>query len=62
MTPPESPPTAPTAMAPTSAPTADVEMEDNADKEEIAAAKEEGETERDSENVKGEVRTEVAKD
>ncbi|KAG9194382.1 Histone deacetylase [Alternaria panax] len=62
VTPPESPPTAPTSMAPTSAPTADVEMEDNADKEEIAATKEEGEAERDSENVKGEVRTEVAKD
>jgi histone deacetylase 1/2 len=62
VTPPESPPTAPTAMAPTSAPTADVEMEGNDDKEEIAASKEEGQAERDSENVKGEVRTEVAKD
>jgi histone deacetylase 1/2 len=62
VTPPESPPTAPTAMAPTSAPTADVEMENNEDKEQIAAEKEEGQAERDSENVKGEVRTEVAKD
>ncbi|KAI4660097.1 histone deacetylase [Alternaria viburni] len=64
VTPPESPPAAAatTTMAPTSAPTADVEMEENDNKEEIAAAKEEGDAERDSENVKGEVRTEVAKD
>jgi histone deacetylase 1/2 len=62
VTPPESPPTAPTAMAPTSAPTADVDMEGNDDKEEIAAAKEEGHAERDAENVKGEVRAEVSKD
>jgi histone deacetylase 1/2 len=62
VTPPESPPTATTAMAPTSAPTADVEMEGNDDKEEIAATKEEGQAERDSEDVKGEVRAEVAKD
>ncbi|KAH6883310.1 histone deacetylase [Alternaria rosae] len=64
VTPPESPPAAAaaTTMAPTSAPTADVEMENNDDKEEIAATKEEGDAERDSENVKGEVRTEVAKD
>ncbi|KAI4639586.1 histone deacetylase [Alternaria ventricosa] len=64
VTPPESPPAAAatTTMAPTSAPMADVEMEENDNKEEIAAAKEEGDAERDSENVKGEVRTEVAKD
>lgn len=62
VTPPESPPTATTALAPTSAPVADAEMEDNDDKEAIAAAKEEGQAERDTENVKGEVRTEVAKD
>ncbi|KAI4688200.1 histone deacetylase [Alternaria hordeiaustralica] len=64
VTPPESPPAAAatTTMAPTSAPTADVDMEENDNKEEIAAAKEEGDAERDSENVKGEVRTEVAKD
>ncbi|KAI4704577.1 histone deacetylase [Alternaria sp. BMP 2799] len=64
VTPPESPPAAAatTTMAPTSAPTADVEMEENDNKEEVAAAKEEGDAERDSENVKGEVRTEVAKD
>ena len=62
VTPPESPPTAPTAMAPTSAPTADVDMEGNDDKEEIAAAKEEGHAERDAENVQGEARAEVAKD
>lgn len=63
VTPPESPPTAPTAMAPTSAPTADVEMEGNDDnKEETAAAKEEGQAERDDENAQGEVRTEVAKE
>ncbi|KAA8621285.1 Histone deacetylase 1 [Pyrenophora tritici-repentis] len=65
VTPPESPPTATTttAMAPTSAPTADVEMDDNDDdKEKPAAEKEEGQAERDTENVNGEVRTEVAKD
>ena len=49
-------------MAPTSAPTADVEMEGNDNKEKIAAAKEEGQAERDTENVNGEVRTEIAKD
>ncbi|RAR09322.1 histone deacetylase rpd3 [Stemphylium lycopersici] len=63
VTPPESPPTAaPATMAPTSAPVADVDMEGSEDKEEVSAAKEAGEAERDSENVKGEVRTEVAKD
>ncbi|EMD88465.1 hypothetical protein COCC4DRAFT_75525 [Bipolaris maydis ATCC 48331] len=63
VTPPESPPTAvPATMAPTSAPVADVEMAETDDKEETAAAKEEGEAERDTENVKGEVRAEVAKD
>ncbi|KAF1828707.1 histone deacetylase 2 [Decorospora gaudefroyi] len=62
VTPPESPPTAPTAMAPTSAPAADVDMEGTDGKEEIAAAKEQGQAEREDENVKGEVRAEVAKD
>ncbi|EUC28153.1 hypothetical protein COCCADRAFT_30528 [Bipolaris zeicola 26-R-13] len=63
VTPPESPPTAvPATMAPTSAPVADVEMAETDDKEETSAAKEEGEAERDTENVKGEVRAEVAKD
>ncbi|EUC45129.1 hypothetical protein COCMIDRAFT_96381 [Bipolaris oryzae ATCC 44560] len=63
VTPPESPPTAvPATMAPTSAPVADVEMAETDDKEETTAAKEEGEAERDTENVKGEVRAEVAKD
>jgi histone deacetylase 1/2 len=66
VTPPESPPAAAatTALAPTSAPTADVTMEgvDDATKAQVAAVKEEGQAERDSENVKGEVRTEVAKD
>ncbi|CAO2649779.1 Nn.00g010710.m01.CDS01 [Neocucurbitaria sp. VM-36] len=62
VTPPESPPTATSALAPTSAPVADVEMDDDAVKEEISEAKEEGQAERDSENVKGEVRSEVAKD
>ena len=62
VTPPESPPTTTSALAPTSAPTADVEMEDSDIKDEISAAKQEGQEERDSENVKGEVRTEVAQD
>ncbi|EMD64100.1 hypothetical protein COCSADRAFT_181272 [Bipolaris sorokiniana ND90Pr] len=63
VTPPESPPTAvPATTAPTSAPVADVEMAETNDKEETVAAKEEGEAERDTENVKGEVRAEVAKD
>ncbi|KAH9862894.1 histone deacetylase [Plenodomus biglobosus] len=62
VTPPESPPAATTALAPTSAPTADVEMGDAEIKEEVAAAKEEGDADRDAENVKGEVRAEVAKD
>ncbi|CBX91288.1 histone deacetylase [Plenodomus lingam] len=62
VTPPESPPTAPTALGPTSEPTADVEMEDSEVKEEVAVAKEECDAERDAENVKGEERTEVAKD
>ncbi|KAF1952897.1 hypothetical protein CC80DRAFT_168465 [Byssothecium circinans] len=59
VTPPESPPAADTAA------TADVEME-GADAEDVVEeqtkAKEEGEAERDSENVQGEVRTEVAKE
>ena len=62
VTPPESPP-APAAAATTT--TADVEMEEAAPEpavEEKAVLKEEGEAERDSENVKGEVRTEVAKE
>jgi len=62
VTPPESPPAATTALASTSAPTADVEMEERDDKEAIAEAKEEAQAERDLENVKGEVRTEIAKD
>ncbi|EAT92003.2 histone deacetylase [Parastagonospora nodorum] len=66
VTPPDSPPaaTAAPALAPTSAPTADVSMEgvDEDTKEAIADAKEEGEAERDTKNVNGEVRTEVAKD
>jgi histone deacetylase 1/2 len=66
VTPPESPPAAAaaSALAPTSAPTADVAMEgiDDDTKVAIAEAKAEGQSERDTENVKGEVRTEVAKD
>ncbi|KAL6707011.1 histone deacetylase [Coniothyrium glycines] len=64
VTPPESPPaaTTTTALAPTSAPVADVEMEDNDNKEAITEAKAEGEDARDAENVTSEVRTEVAKD
>ncbi|KAF1846154.1 uncharacterized protein K460DRAFT_120738 [Cucurbitaria berberidis CBS 394.84] len=61
VTPPESPPTATSGLAPSSAPVADVDMDDNATKE-VSEAKEAGQAERDSENVKGEVRTEVAKD
>ncbi|KAH7347044.1 histone deacetylase 1 [Pyrenochaeta sp. MPI-SDFR-AT-0127] len=60
VTPPESPPNAPTALAPTSAPVADVEMGGSDDV--VQEAKEEGQAERDSENVKAEVRTEVAKE
>jgi histone deacetylase 1/2 len=66
VTPPQSPPAAP-APAPDAAPVADVPAPDvemaGADeevKEEVAKEKQEGEAERDSENVKGEVRTEVA--
>lgn len=61
VTPPESPPAAAatTALAPTSAPTVDIAME-GADAVTLAA-KEDGQAERDSENVKGEVRTEVAR-
>jgi histone deacetylase 1/2 len=68
VTPPESPAaegaSATTALAPTSAPTADVTMEgaDDTTQASISAAKEAGQAERDSENVTGEVRTEVAKD
>ncbi|OAL57487.1 histone deacetylase 1 [Pyrenochaeta sp. DS3sAY3a] len=62
VTPPESPPTATTALAPTSAPAADVEMDDVATKEDISEAKEEGQAERDSENVKSEVKAEAAKE
>jgi histone deacetylase 1/2 len=66
VTPPESPPAnAPaTGLAPSSAPAADVSMEgaDDASKAAISDAKAEGQDERDTENVKGEVRTEVAKD
>jgi histone deacetylase 1/2 len=66
VTPPESPPAASAAagLAPTSAPTADVAMEgvDEDTREAIADLKGEGQEERDDENVKGEVRTEVAKD
>jgi histone deacetylase 1/2 len=62
VTPPESP-LAPASTS-TLAPAADVEMggatEDAAVKEEVVL-KQEGETERDTENVKGEVRTEFAK-
>ncbi|KAF2678810.1 histone deacetylase 1 [Lentithecium fluviatile CBS 122367] len=61
VTPPESPP-APTATSATL--TADVDMEGASDetaKDEDATLKEEGEAERDSENVKGEVQTEVVK-
>ncbi|PSN65177.1 hypothetical protein BS50DRAFT_575243 [Corynespora cassiicola Philippines] len=58
--------TAEEATAPETAPPADVEMEGveepTATVEEKAKAKQEGEEERDSENVKGEVRTEIAKE
>lgn len=68
VTPPDSPPAtaAAPALAPTSAPAADVAMEgaDEATQEAVteAEAKADGQSERDAENVKGEVRTEVAKD
>lgn len=66
VTPPESPPAtaAAAALAPTSAPSADVAMEgaDDDTKEAVAEVKQEGQAERDTENVKGEVRAEVAKD
>lgn len=70
LTPPESPSasTAPAAAAATSpaaavpAPDVDMAGADDETKAEVVAAKQEGEAERDAENVKGEVRTEVAKD
>lgn len=57
LTPPESPSAG-------NIPAPDVEMEGAAEetKAEVAEEKQQGEAERDSENVKGEVRTEVAKD
>ncbi|KAH8723739.1 hypothetical protein GQ44DRAFT_619658 [Phaeosphaeriaceae sp. PMI808] len=66
VTPPESPPqaTSTTSIAPTSAPAADVAMEgaDDETKENVSEAKTKGQSERDPENVKGEVRTEVIKE
>lgn len=70
LTPPESPSasTAPAAAAATSpaaavpAPDVDMAGADDETKAEVVAAKQEGEAERDAENVKGEIRTEVAKD
>jgi histone deacetylase 1/2 len=64
VTPPESPPApaATTTAAAAVAPAADVEMEEAAPEDAKVVLKEEGEAERDSENVKGEVRTEVAKE
>ncbi|KAF2439964.1 hypothetical protein P171DRAFT_396020 [Karstenula rhodostoma CBS 690.94] len=58
-TPPESPAAQPAAAA---APTADVEMGEATEEVEKAKAKEEGQSERDTENVKGEVRAELAKE
>lgn len=62
VTPPESPPTTTSAVAPASAPTADVDMGENEIKEENVVPKVEAKVEQDLEDVKAEVRTEVAKD
>ncbi|KAH6639669.1 histone deacetylase 1 [Boeremia exigua] len=60
LTPPESPSAAPAAAVP--APDVEMAGADEETKATIAEEKQKGEAERDSENVKGEVRTEVAKD
>lgn len=66
-TPPESPAAQPAAPpADTAAPATDVEMgeaeEEPAAVDDKSKAKEDGQSERDTENVKGEVRAEVAKE
>ncbi|KAJ4984727.1 Histone deacetylase RPD3 [Stagonosporopsis vannaccii] len=60
LTPPESPTAAPAAAVP--APDVEMAGADEETKAEVAEEKQKGEAERDTENVKGEVRTEVAKD
>ena len=60
LTPPDSPAAAPAAAVP--APDVEMAGADEETKANIAEEKQKGEAERDSENVKGEVRTEVAKD
>ncbi|KAJ8109323.1 hypothetical protein OPT61_g7538 [Boeremia exigua] len=60
LAPPESPSAAPAAAVP--APDVEMASADEETKADIAEEKQKGEVERDSENVKGEVRTEVAKD
>lgn len=61
-TPPESPAAAPEPAAAVPAPDIEMAGADEETKADIAEEKQKGEAERDSENVKGEVRTEVAKD
>ena len=60
LTPPESPSAAPAAAIP--APDVDMAGADEETNVDVAEAKQEGEAERDAENVKGEVRAEVAKE
>jgi histone deacetylase 1/2 len=60
LTPPDSPSAAPAAAVP--APDVAMAGADEETKADAAEAKQEGEAERDAENVKGEVRTEVAKE
>lgn len=60
LTPPESPSAAPAAAVP--APDVEMAGADEETKAEVAEDKQKGEAERDAENVKGEVRAEVAKD
>ncbi|KAJ4335129.1 histone deacetylase [Ascochyta clinopodiicola] len=62
VTPPESPAAATAPAAAVPAPDVEMAGADEDTKADIAEEKQKGEAERDSENVKGEVRTEVAKD
>ncbi|KAF9690617.1 hypothetical protein EKO04_011310 [Ascochyta lentis] len=62
VTPPESPAAAAAPAAAVPAPDVEMAGADEDTKADIAEEKQKGEAERDSENVKGEVRTEVAKD
>lgn len=62
VTPPKSPQAAAAPAAAVPAPDVEMTGADEETKAEVAKEKQEGEAERDSENVKGEVRTEVAKD